>query len=311
MRNIVVASGKGGTGKTTVSAVFARIASQRLAVVVVDGDVEASNLPLALHAKDVSCTSFPGGARATIDAEACLACGLCAEVCRFDAITTSSSDAYTVDRFACEGCGRCATVCTSGALVMTPSTAGEACEGTSVIGPIAFGQLRPGEDLSGKLVTEVRRLGSQAAERLRADVLLIDGPPGIGCPLIAAVASTDMVIAVAEPTVSGGHDLDRLADVAAQLRLPMSVVLNKADLSADGASKVRELCVSRALPLIAEVPFDEVLLDTDQALSAAGGSVATDGSPGIRAIIEAWRAVERGVGLDGESLADAAGVGVS
>ncbi|MHB0980655.1 MAG: nucleotide-binding protein [Thermoleophilia bacterium] len=297
MKSIVVASGKGGTGKTTLSAVFARIASRRLAVVVVDGDVEASNLPLALHVQNALCTSFPGGARATIDADACLACGLCAEVCRFDAITIDSSSACAVDRLACEGCGRCATVCTSGALVMMPSTAGEACEGMSVVGPMAFGQLRPGEDLSGKLVTEVRRLGSQAAERHRADMFLIDGPPGIGCPLIAAIASTDMVVAVAEPTVSGAHDLDRLADVAAQLRLPVSVVLNKADLSAVGASKIRKLCVSRALPLIAEVPFDIALADTAKAFAAPAGRVVTESSPGLRAISGAWRAVELRVGL--------------
>lgn len=297
MKSIVVASGKGGTGKTTLSAVFARIASRRLAVAVADGDVEASNLPLALRAKDVSCTTFPGGARAVIDADACVACGLCAQVCRFDAISEGILDAFVVDPFACEGCGRCATVCGYGAVVMKPRTAGEACVGESIVGPMAFGQLRPGEDLSGKLVTEVRRLGSQAAERHRADVLLIDGPPGIGCPLIAAIASTDMVIAIAEPTISGAHDLDRLADVAARLGLPVSVVLNKADLSADGASRVRELCVSRSLPLLAEVPFDTALADMVNVFATGTDSSAPETSPGFREVVSAWRAVERELSL--------------
>ncbi|MDP2183781.1 MAG: ATP-binding protein [Actinomycetota bacterium] len=297
MKSIVVASGKGGTGKTTMTAVFAHVASRRLAVAVADGDVEASNLPLALRAKDVSCTAFPGGARVVIDADVCVACGLCVQTCRFDAITEGISGAFVVDPFACEGCGRCAIVCGSGAVVMKPSTAGEACVGESAVGPIAFGQLGPGENLSGKLVTEVRRLGFQAAERHRADVLLIDGPPGIGCPLTAAIASTDMVVAVAEPTVSGAHDLDRLADVAARLGLAVRVVLNKADLSADGASRIRELCDSRDLPLVAEVPFDATLADAVRAFAAGAGSLVTDSSPGLRAVVGAWRAVESEVGL--------------
>lgn len=297
MKSIVVASGKGGTGKTTLSAVFAHLAAERFAVAVADADVEASNLPLALRATTTSCTAFPGGSKAVIDRSACDACGSCAQVCRFGAISAGESGPFVVDPFACEGCGRCATVCPHGAVAMEPSTAGEACVGESVLGPIAFGQLGPGEDLSGKLVTEVRRLGAQAAERHHADVLFIDGPPGIGCPLIAAVASTDMVIAVAEPTVSGAHDLGRLADIAARLRLPVRVVLNKADLSAEGAMKLRELCEARELPLIAEVPFDVTLADTVTAFAAGADSEATDSSLGLRAVRVAWQAIERELGL--------------
>ncbi|MHB0979373.1 MAG: nucleotide-binding protein [Thermoleophilia bacterium] len=297
MKSIVVASGKGGTGKTTLSAVFAHVASRRLEVVLADGDVEASNLPLALGAKGVSCTAFPGGARATIDADTCVACGLCLKACRFDAISEGLSGAFAVDPFACEGCGRCVTFCKNGAVAMEPSTAGEACVGESVVGPIAFGQLEPGQDLSGKLVTEVRRLGSQAAEGRRADVLLIDGPPGIGCPLIAAVTSTDMVVAVAEPSVSGAHDLDRLADVAARLGLPVGVVLNKSDLSVEGASRVRELCASRNLELLAEVPFDVALADMAKLHTAGKRGLVTDSSAGLRAAVGAWRAVECELGL--------------
>jgi MinD superfamily P-loop ATPase len=297
MKSIVVASGKGGTGKTTLSAVFAHLAAERFAVAVADADVEASNLPLALRATTTSCTAFPGGSKAVIDPCACDACGLCAQVCRFGAISEGEPDAFVVDPFACEGCGRCATVCLHGAVAMEPSTAGQACLGESALGPIAFGQLGPGEDLSGKLVTEVRRLGSQAAERHHADVLFIDGPPGIGCPLIAAVASTDMVIAVAEPTVSGAHDLGRLADIAARLKLPVRVVLNKADLSAEGASKLRELCESRGLPLIAEVPFDTSLADTVTAFAAGSGGRATGSSLGMQAVLGAWQAIESELGL--------------
>jgi MinD superfamily P-loop ATPase len=293
VKSVVMASGKGGTGKTTLTAVFAHLAARRLNVAVADADVEASNLPLALHVADVACIDFPGIAKARIAVEECSVCGLCAQVCRFDAIVASPSGAHQVDPFACEGCGRCAIACPEDAVVMVPSSAGEACEGRSSVGPIAFGQLGPGEDLSGRLVTEVRRLGLEGAEHAQADVLLIDGPPGTGCPLIAAVASTDLVVAVAEPTVSGAHDLDRLADVASRLDLPVHVVLNKADLSAEGAERVRDLCASKGLPLIVEVPFDPVLANTLEVLATGPGATSSRGSDGWSAATEAWRIVER------------------
>lgn len=288
MKTVVVASGKGGTGKTTLSAVFARTASEWLAVVVADGDVEASNLPLALHTTDVSCTPFAGGSRAVIDRDACTGCNRCAHVCRFGAISPETSGKYVIDPFACEGCRRCVSSCPARAIAMVPATAGEACSGVSTVGPIAFGQLGPGEDLSGRLVTEVRRLASEAAEQHAADLVVIDGPPGVGCPLISAVASTDMLIAVAEPTVSGEHDLGRLVDLAEQLGVPVHVILNKADLSAEGASKVRELCAARGLPLLGEVPFDTALAD----LSTVFEADVAGGSPGLREVVSAWRAVE-------------------
>jgi len=297
VKSIVVASGKGGTGKTTITALFTAIASRRLRVAVVDADVEASNLPLALSAKNVSCTPFPGGRRAEIDENVCVGCGLCAQTCRFDAITEGIYGVFVVDPFACEGCGRCAMVCSRGAVVMKPTTAGKACVGESVIGPIAFGQLGPGEDLSGKLVTEVRNLGHRAAVQHRAEVILIDGPPGIGCPLTAAIAGTHVVIAIAEPTASGAHDLDRLAGVAARLGLPVRVVLNKADLSADGASRIREVCNARNLPVIAEIPFDTVFAHSAMALGAGTSGLVADGSPSLRAATRAWQAVESELGL--------------
>lgn len=297
MKSIVVASGKGGTGKTTVSALFARLASECMTVVVVDADVEASNLPLALCTTDASCTAFPGGARAVIDPAMCTGCCVCMQVCRFQAVSRGPGRACVVDRFACEGCGCCAASCPNGAVVMAPSTAGEACLATSATGPIAYGRLGPGEDLSGRLVTEVRRLGSEAAECRGADILLIDGPPGIGCPLIAAIASTDLVVAVAEPSASGAHDLGRLADVAARLGLPVRVVLNKADLSDEGASEVRDVCASRSLTLLGEVPFDTALADVNGASATEMPAFAAASTPGRRAAASVWQAVEYELGL--------------
>jgi MinD superfamily P-loop ATPase len=297
MKSVVVASGKGGTGKTTLTAVFAHLSARTHEVAVADGDVEASNLPLALRAYDASCTEFPGIPKVSILGERCTECGLCAEVCRFDAIVVEPSGAYRVDPLACEGCGRCVTVCPSDAIVTSPASAGEACLGRSDFGPLAFGQLGPGEDLSGKLVTEVRRLGRDAADQHQSDVLLIDGPPGTGCPLIAAVASTDMVVAVAEPTISGEHDLDRLAAVAARLDLPVRVVLNKADLSEHGAQRVRELCASRGLPVLVEVPFDRALASTLEMLAQGVEIDVPKDSAGWVAAAEAWKMIESELGL--------------
>jgi MinD superfamily P-loop ATPase len=292
MKSIVVASGKGGTGKTTVTAALARLSAPHNRIVMADADVEASNLPLALHPRDVSCEAFAGGAKAQIDPNVCTECGVCASVCRFDAVTSTRQGAYLIDPFACEGCGRCERECPSGAITMNPTAVGEACRGMSDLGPIAFGQLGPGEDLSGRLVTEVRRLATNAGYESDADLVLIDGPPGVGCPLISAIASTDLLLAVAEPSVSGVHDLGRLVDLAERVNVPVSVLLNKSDLSKDGARGIRELCAWRGLDL-AEAPFDEAgasLLATLAHRSADGGLTQ---NPFSQAVAGAWHSIAR------------------
>ncbi|MDZ4169712.1 MAG: ATP-binding protein [Coriobacteriia bacterium] len=281
-----MASGKGGTGKTTLTAAFAHLAAAHNRVVVADADVEASNLPLALRVRTDDCLAFSGGAEASIDESTCSACGACHDVCRFAAILPGT-DHYLVDHLSCEGCGRCEHECPVGAITMRVRTVGEACTGSSSIGPAAFGQLGPGQDLSGRLVTEVRRLASEAAGRHDADLLLIDGPPGVGCPLIAAVASTDLLVAVAEPSVSGAHDLERLVKLARRLNLPVLVVLNKADLAEEGAKRIRALSRDHSLPIIAEVPFDPTIAGMLEALASGRDAMAVR-TPALVAITEAW-----------------------
>jgi MinD superfamily P-loop ATPase len=292
MKQVVIASGKGGTGKTTVTATLAHLSAAHYRVVVADADVEASNLPLALHPHDVSCEAFSGGATAEIDQTACTACGLCADVCRFDAVSLADTGEYRVDPFQCEGCGRCERDCPSSAIAMKPSTVGEACRGETDIGSIAFGQLGPGEDLSGRLVTEVRRRATDAGAASHADLILIDGPPGVGCPLISAVASTDLLVAVAEPSVSGAHDLGRLADLAARVNVPLAVLLNKADLSAEGAEGIRTLCRSRNLELIAEVPFDEAGASYLAALAQRSADSDLPHGPFSQQVARAWNSIQ-------------------
>ncbi|MDZ4178846.1 MAG: 4Fe-4S binding protein, partial [Coriobacteriia bacterium] len=242
---------------------------------------------------DVQSSPFAGNPRAVVDAALCTACGLCAEVCRFAAISATSFGPPVFDPLSCEGCGRCANLCPADAIAMHPGVAGEACLGTSDIGTVSFGRLEPGEDLSGKLVTEVRRLGAEAAAAAGADVMLIDGPPGIGCPLIAAVTGSDLVVAVTEPTISGAHDLSRLLEVTGRFELPVLVVLNKADLSASGAVRIRDLCSSSGLQLVAEVPFDRMLAD----IASDPGQHRLRVTPGGQALSSAWECVETTLGL--------------
>jgi MinD superfamily P-loop ATPase len=294
MRTIVVASGKGGTGKTTLTAAFAHLAARDHRIVVADADVEGSNLPLALRVRTDECVAFSGGVEALVDRAACSACGECATVCRFGAIV-AEQDAYSVDSFSCEGCGRCIRVCPTAAIRMVPRDAGEACIGHSEVGPAAFGQLGPGQDLSGRLVTEVRRLAADAVERSDAELLLIDGPPGIGCPLIAAVANTDLLVAVAEPSVSGAHDLERLLELARRLNLSVSVVLNKADLAANGAEVIRKICRSHSLPIAGEVPFDPAVAGMLEAM-ARGETVSGAENPALDAITDAWQTIRDEIG---------------
>lgn len=277
-----------------MTAAFAHFAAREGRTVVADADVEASNLPLALRVITDGCAAFSGGSEAVIDVSTCSECGACASVCRFDAIVPGP-DAYSVDSISCEGCGRCVRICPTGAITTVDRAVGEACTGVSEVGSAAFGQLGPGQDLSGRLVTEVRRLASDAADINDADFLLIDGPPGVGCPLIAAVTNTSLLVAVAEPSVSGAHDLERLIGLAARMNLSVRVVLNKADLSLEGAEGIRVLCGIHSLPLIAEVPFDPKVAGMLEGM-AGGENAADSDSPAMDAIAKAWQSLRDEMG---------------
>ncbi|MDI6712366.1 MAG: ATP-binding protein [Anaerosomatales bacterium] len=295
MRTVVFASGKGGTGKTTLTALAAHAWSSR-GVVLADCDVEAANLPIALGAREASARPFAGGAVAAIDQDVCRGCGACARVCRFEAIVpgrSGSRPTLAVDAYACEGCGACVEHCPDGAISMTGTVAGRVVEAVSTAGPIVYGELEPGEDLSGKLVTEVRSAAGRIAETSSAALVLVDGPPGVGCPVIASVTNADLLVAVAEPTISGEHDLARLVDLARRLKVSVAVVLNKADLSASGAGRIRDLAAREGLPLLGEIPFDEALARTlhDLAAGAAFDDVLAAGSPGILAARDAIDAI--------------------
>jgi len=298
MKTVVFASGKGGTGKTTLTAIAAHLLAPAGILAVADCDVEASNLPIALSATTTSSESFAGGAVAVIDPDLCHGCGVCIRACRFDAIVRPDrnqvSPVLYVDPWLCEGCGACVPKCSyGGSITMHERTAGQVFSGTSAVGPISFGQLGPGEDLSGKLVTEVRTRAKAMAEETGADLLLVDGPPGIGCPVIAAITNTDLLVAVTEPTLSGESDLLRLIALARRLGVSVAVVLNKADLSARGAGRIRQMVADEGLALIGEIPFDPTLASALDRLAAGAPAdiLLAEKAPGLIAARDVVAAV--------------------
>ena len=212
MKEIVVISGKGGTGKTSLSASFAALAER---AGVADCDVDAPNLAIVLQPQIERSTPFTGGKIAVPDRDACTACGCCAESCRFEAIALEvpaddrDRESAVVDRLACEGCGVCAVVCPEGAIRLEPVVNGEWFISRTRHGPFVHAQLGIGQENSGKLVALVRKEARALAKRESLDLLISDGPPGIGCPVIASIGGADLVLIVTEPTVSALHDFER------------------------------------------------------------------------------------------------------
>jgi len=257
VKQLVVLSGKGGTGKTTITAAFAHLASENPSTraVVIDAGVDAANLELLLEPQHLETQSFVGGQTAVISADLCTDCGLCANVCRFHAIGHNSGR-YVVDAMACEGCAACMTQCPSRALSMIPRVSGRWFYSLSRYGPLFHTRLSPAEESSGKLIALLKQQAQTYAAENHLPLILVDGPPGIGCPAIASVSGADVALVVTEPTASGIHDMERALDLAAHFGVPAQVCINKADLYPAGAGTIAEYCRQRAVPIIGRLPFD-------------------------------------------------------
>ena len=249
MKEVVVLSGKGGTGKTTVLGAFAYWFENK---VLVDADVDASNLPLILNPRSVRAERFLAGYEARKDGSRCVGCGICLEKCRFGAV----SEDFEIDPLLCEGCGVCAWFCPEEAIRMEVKETGDIFEGESDYGPLIYAELFPGEENSGKLVSEVKRRGRELAKEQNKKFLLVDGPPGIGCPVIAALSGADLVVLVAEPTVSGIHDLRRVGELVKHFRLPGYLLINKADLDPENAENLKKSAKTLDFSFLGEVPYD-------------------------------------------------------
>jgi MinD superfamily P-loop ATPase len=260
MKQLVILSGKGGAGKTTVTAALTSLAARQVAVVLADTDVDASNLELLLAPVVREEHVFMAGQVAEIDAGQCKSCGTCQEVCRFDAIEPPAearpSDAYRIDAIACEGCAACFHACPTESIHMQPIQAGIWFRSDTRFGPLLHARLLAGRENSGKLVTLVKQKACELARKRNAPLILIDGPPGIGCPVISAISGADLALLVAEPTITGEHDLERALAVTAHFGVPAAVVINKADLNPARAEAIESFCLDREMPVLGRVPYD-------------------------------------------------------
>lgn len=248
-REIVVISGKGGTGKTIVTASFAVLAGEKI---MADCDVDAADLHLLLHPAIRERHVFRSGSSARIDPARCRACGTCIAVCRFGAIRSD----YAVDPVACEGCGLCARVCPAQAIAMEENETGEWFLSDTAYGPLVHARLGIGEENSGKLVSLVKQKARECAAARGAGLIIVDGPPGIGCPVIASLAGAALALVVTEPTLSGLHDASRAVEVAAHFKVPARLVINKCDVNTDVAARIRAYGASAGAPVVGEIPFD-------------------------------------------------------
>lgn len=285
-QQLVVLSGKGGTGKTSVTAALAHLAAQELALVMADADVDAANLELVLAPRTLETHDFTSGLLAHIDAEACIACGACAEGCVFDAILPGEDGApYRVDPIACEGCAACRYRCPVGAITMDELQAGRWFHSETAYGPLYHAHLFAGGENSGKLVTLVKQQARLRALDDRRPLVLVDGPPGIGCPVISALSGASLALLVAEPTPAGAHDLARVLRLAQHFGVAARVLINKADLSADRAAEIAAFCREQDVPIVARVPYDPVV--TEAMVQGRPVTAYADG-PVTQALREAW-----------------------
>ncbi|MFH1722474.1 MAG: ATP-binding protein [Candidatus Altiarchaeota archaeon] len=248
MKQITVISGKGGTGKTSLVGAFAALAINK---VLADCDVDASDLHLLLNPTVQQTEDFTALKTAVIDHEKCIHCGKCINVCRFDAISD-----FIVDRYSCEGCGSCQLVCPEKAIKLEENVAGKSYISDTRFGPLCHARLFPGEDASGKLVAFVRNNAKKVAEKKGLDRVIIDGSPGIGCPVIASIGGTDLTLIVTEPTVSGIHDLERILGVTAHFKVPAVVVVNKFDINPDKTREIENYCNKEGVDVFAKIPYD-------------------------------------------------------
>jgi len=278
VKQVTILSGKGGTGKTTITGSFAALAEEP---VLADCDVDASNLHLILNPVVKKTVEFRGLNLAEIDPEKCTRCGLCMKLCRFNAIHE-----YTVNPIHCEGCKVCVVNCPVEAISFNERVCGHAYLSETEYGPMSHARLTPGMENSGKLVTLVRQNAAKLAEETGRELVLVDGPPGIGCPVIASLSNVDAAVAVVEPTLSGIHDLKRALQLLEHFEITPGVIINKYDLNLENTASIRGFCEECEIPVLGMIPFDENV--TKAMVQAKPVVVFSPDSPASLAIREVW-----------------------
>lgn len=252
MKQLAIISGKGGTGKTSLVSAFASLADS---VVTADCDVDAADLHLILEPTILQTVKFEGGLVAQINLDECGECGECLKLCRFDAI---SSD-YIVDPFRCDGCGVCHDHCPLECIQLFRETAGDWFVSNTRFGPMVHAKLGVAQENSGKLVAQVREKARKIAEEQGLDLILIDGSPGIGCPVISSITGVDLVLVITEPTISGVHDLKRVLELAEYFSVPSAVCVNKYDINTEISSQIEQAAVEAGTIFAGRIPFDEAV----------------------------------------------------
>jgi len=251
MKELVIISGKGGTGKTSLVAAFASVAQNKI---LCDADVDAADLHLIMDPQFKKRTVFQSGFTADIDKAKCSECGLCRDLCRWNAI----NDNFEVNPIDCEGCGVCVYFCPEKAVNFPINTCGEWFISDTRFGPMVHAHLGIAEENSGKLVTLVRQESKKLAEKNGLDLILTDGPPGVGCPVIASIGGASAVLIVAEPTVSGKHDMERVVQLAEHFKVPAMLCVNKFDLNLDMTREIERFANEKGLTCLGRIPFDAV-----------------------------------------------------
>lgn len=259
MKTIVIISGKGGTGKTFFAASLAVIVKNK---VMVDCDVDAANLNILLHPEIKKETVFMGGYEATIEQEKCIRCGKCLDICRFEAVKTATDEKgdinkFFIDAFACEGCGACSIGCPVNAIALNEEKSGKYFLSETKYGPFLFAKLDIAAENSGKLVTKIREEAYRLAKERDADYIIIDGPPGIGCPVIATLSGVDLAVIVTEPTLSGISDMERILEVTRFFGIETKAVINKFDINTENTAKIKEICAAKKVEIAGYIPFSE------------------------------------------------------
>ncbi|MBD3387674.1 MAG: (4Fe-4S)-binding protein [Candidatus Altiarchaeales archaeon] len=285
MKQVTVLSGKGGTGKTSLVGAFASLEAEK---VMADCDVDASNLHLLLDPEVREEHDFKAFQTAEIDPSRCRNCGLCTSKCRFDAIKDCE-----VDALHCEGCGVCKLVCPHNAVRMVDKSSGKAFVSSTRHGMLSHARLKPGEEASGKLVTVVRENARRVAEEHGVGLIILDGSPGIGCPVIASIGGADLALVVAEPTVSGVHDMKRVLDVTDHFKVKALVCVNKSDINPGKTTEIREYCGDRGVGFAGMVPysrsFTEAMIERKTIVEYGDGEL-------VKSVERIWDEVKRNLG---------------
>lgn len=288
MREIVVISGKGGTGKTSISASFAYLGGNE--VIVADCDVDAADMHLLLEPDRQFSKDFFSGVIAGIDQEKCIKCGKCAEVCRFDAIPINNNK-YVIEPISCEGCGYCARVCPTDAISMIEQNVGDWLISNIKTGTkMVHAKLGIGADNSGKLVAKVKNEAKSLAEREGKKTVIVDGAPGIGCPVVSSLSGADFVVLVTEPSVSGIHDLKRVFELVKKFGLKTGCIINKADINADVTKKIKTFLKTKKIHHLADLPYDETFTKT----MTAGKTIIEFGESEMKQLVEnSWGKIKK------------------